>query len=308
MATSRRTSHGPAGFTLVELLVVITIIALLVALLLPAVHAAREAARRMQCGNNLKQIGLALHGYHGTHQVFPPGGMSANELSFLVMLLPYLDQQPLYDKFNFNASSYMAAGKIDLSLQRLSVLLCPSCVQVRSNIAAVTPTNYTEHWPATASGPITYTTHYVGVMGPKGTNPTGGAPYRVDMTTGYGGSAMQGVLYKDSGVSLDDIPDGTSNTFAVGEISWDDYVKFRTWVRGSSFGGTSMGCAKNVMDSINAGLAYGNYNDGAFGSNHPGGAHFLFCDGGVQLVAEGIDHAVYLASASRNGAEAKAFP
>ena len=109
VANRSRSSSGRRrrGFTLVELLVVIAIIGILIALLLPAVQAAREAARRMQCSNNLKQIGLALHNYHTTNKAFPPGAFwvcPEGELwrgSILIRLLPYIEQQPLYDQFDF---------------------------------------------------------------------------------------------------------------------------------------------------------------------------------------------------------------
>ncbi|HTN76050.1 MAG TPA: DUF1559 domain-containing protein [Pirellulaceae bacterium] len=99
-------ARAARGFTLVELLVVIAIIGVLVALLLPAVQSAREAARRMQCGNNLKQLGLALHTYHDVHQTFPPGAFwygasTENRGSILIQLLPYIEQQNLYNTFDF---------------------------------------------------------------------------------------------------------------------------------------------------------------------------------------------------------------
>src|SRR2546425_2372083 len=99
MSALVRPIRAGRGFTLIELLVVISIIAVLISLLLPAVQAAREAARRIQCTNNLKQIGIAMHGYHGSVAVFPQGVGEAgwNHWSATVMLLPYLEQSPLYN-------------------------------------------------------------------------------------------------------------------------------------------------------------------------------------------------------------------
>ena len=130
------------GFTLIELLVVIAIIAVLIALLLPAVQAAREAARRVQCVNNLKQIGLGLHNYHQTNDCFPGGfypAWNATSQMFVIngdfsphaRLLPYAEQQPLYNAANFNLACYNdqygAAVNSTVTSKRLSVFLCPSC-------------------------------------------------------------------------------------------------------------------------------------------------------------------------------------
>src|SRR5687768_241506 len=94
-----------SGFTLVELLVVVAIIGILIALLLPAVQAAREAARRTQCNNNLKQIGLALHGYHDTYKLLPAGSYDNNELSWHVYVLPYLERAELFEQFDLDTNS-----------------------------------------------------------------------------------------------------------------------------------------------------------------------------------------------------------
>ncbi|MDZ7619365.1 MAG: DUF1559 domain-containing protein [Patescibacteria group bacterium] len=305
----RQTPETRHGFTLVELLVVIAIIGILIALLLPAVQAAREAARRMQCANNMKQIGLALHNYHTAHRSFPPGGLAANELSFLVFLLPFMEQVPLYDQFNFNAGRYVlsgatANGRAEHGQVAVPAYLCPSCPDLYSNLSA-DGSNYSERTPDNASGKDPYTTHYYGVMGPVGTNPATGAAYTViERAHSWGGQAQQGVLYKNSRVRFADITDGTSNTFAVGEMSWTGSKKLRSWIRGSSSGDAmAEGSCKNAAQPINGGTLYTPFNDAGFGSQHPGGTQFLLVDGSTHFVSETIDYNIYLATASRNGGE-----
>ena len=295
------------GFTLVELLVVITIIGILIALLLPAVQAAREAARRMHCSNNLKQTGLALHNYHAALGSFPPGGMSDNGIGWLPLILPYLEQQQLHARFDFGAGDWVSAGKNEQALNQVSAFLCPSC-KVEVSILS-TYNNFLEQ----VNGQDPYTTHYYGIMGPKGINLVTGAAYGHDDSGYHGGHATQGILHKNSAVKIRDVTDGTSNTFAVGEISWNDYPEYRTWMRGATLTGTdgipgtAMGTAKNLATAINSGVPpY--WNDAGFGSEHPGGAHFLMCDGAVKFVSENVDFDAYLATASRDGGELKIVP
>src|SRR5690349_14305662 len=125
-SSSKSSSVVRGGFTLVELLVVIAIIGVLVALLLPAVQSAREAARRMQCSNNLKPLSLALHNYESALKTFPPAGIDSNQMSWTVLLLPYFEQQALYDQFNFNKGAWNAFNRITLVQgARIKALICP---------------------------------------------------------------------------------------------------------------------------------------------------------------------------------------
>ena len=296
------------GFTLVELLVVIAIIGILIALLLPAVQAAREAARRSQCSNNLKQLSLALHNYHDTFKTFPPAGITINQLSWHVFILPFIEQGSLHDQFSFAQGSFRDADKQEHGLNRIDGFLCPSC-----------PGEYTGWKHANAqvpagSGNEPYTTHYHGVMGPRGTNPYTGDAYRVlaQNIGSYGGYAQQGALTFPAPARFRDFLDGTSNTYAIGETSWETPTQknttWRNWIFGANgpFDTTETnrafpGC-KNVFYPINTYIVT-TFNNTSFGSNHPGGCQFAISDGSVRFVSETIENSLYLATASRDGGE-----
>ncbi len=293
------------GFTLIELLVVIAIIAVLIGLLLPAVQKVRDAAARAQCQNNLKQIGLSLHNYHDANGRFPAGAGVANGLSWRVFVLPYVEQDALFRKFDLGAGAWNGGpnkegpNKMVHALNRIPVYNCPSV-----------PDYFAANGSSTlADGRRTYTSDYHGVAGPKGTNPSSGQPYLVDPNpSGQGGFALQGVLGKDSKAQFGNLADGSSNTLVVGEVSvlWNGDILASDgadWVRGVGLTNGMAGC-RNVQNAINTPYN-GTYNDISFGSRHTGGAQFVMGDGSVRFVLDTVDLVVYKSTASMDGGESQ---
>lgn len=278
------------GFTLVELLVVIAIIGVLIALLLPAVQQAREAARRMSCTNQLKQLGLALHNYHDTHGAFPYGSWgAASYVGWHVSILPFLEQQALYDQFD-TTKAYNVSPNDVLRETRVDAYMCPSAVREMSEAESEF-----------------YTMHYLGVMGPVGTNPqTSGIEYPHNSGSGsYGGFALSGMWAHGEVRRIRDVTDGTSNTLFVAEKSWSfpngSDSKFREWTRGGRKNEFMIPC-KNIEFSINSNEV-SRFNSISFGSNHPGGCMFTQGDASVRFLSETIDYNTYLSMASMNGGE-----
>ena len=200
------------GFTLVELLVVIAIIGTLIGLLLPAVQAAREAARMSACGNNLKQIGLALHSFVTAQQKLPLGsnilGTDQNDYghNYLVYILPYMEEQSLYGSFDLKKKYEDVANRNDTLSAAVAGFLCPSSQQRKSlsddlNLGTTARAN---------------TSHYVGIMGPY----DAGSVYTVDKTTTqFGSIAEQGTLLRGEQIGFKQVTDGLSKTLIVGEMS-----------------------------------------------------------------------------------------
>jgi prepilin-type N-terminal cleavage/methylation domain-containing protein/prepilin-type processing-associated H-X9-DG protein len=281
------------GFTLIELLVVIAIIAVLIALLLPAVQQAREAARRSQCKNNLKQLGLGLQNYHDMAKLFPPGyvsnrpgipgntswcrtnvGGSTQYANWIVLMLPYLDQAPLAKKFNYNVpfqdTSNQMAPPNDAYIIFLPVLACPS------NVLAQTPSTGNQ-----------YRSSYFGVQG-GGAVPdcgnTGCSP------ANERAHWVSGILWAGSSISTRDIKDGTSHVFIVGETryataSWGASAKQDTCTFPINIAGT--------QDPINLFSGPGIHSTRGFSSDHAGGCHFSMADGSVRFVSQNMDLAAY---------------
>jgi prepilin-type N-terminal cleavage/methylation domain-containing protein/prepilin-type processing-associated H-X9-DG protein len=277
------------GFTLIELLVVIAIIAVLVALLVPAVQKARESAARAQCQNNLKQIGIALHGFHNAYRHFPSGlmvpvGSSASGAiqpsscprcsqppfpnkwgSWLAWILPYMDQGQLFGQININAREYTYCGSPT----------APGAAIVPSYIC---PSDWVPQMV------IQYGAYYFGVNSYFGNAGTKAWPVSV--------ASLNGVLYYNSSVRIGDITDGTSNTMLAGErYSQDpnvpeiDLADWRGWAwTNYNSGGDHLGDTSNPLNSPGSAIGI-DARKCNFGSGHVNGANFLFCDGSVRFLS-----------------------
>ncbi len=353
--------HSRRGFTLVELLVVIAIIGILVAMLLPAVQAAREAARRMSCGNNLKQIGLALHNYHDTYKTFPtirggqlvrggtqnfgpgvndrfypgcPAWFNSAGWSWRALILPYMEQKPLYDSINFSVilDTNCYAGGVNrystvpnAQFMRIPAFECPSEPQTQvprgGNFDA--PTNYPGIWGSVAN-PFEPTSRSVrwGIF----SNPNS-APCK-----------MAAIL------------DGTANTVMVGEVFrgvpyWRTTggshtgQRCRRWIAETGFCGAdtsyppntyklskaqclaqkvpTTGPTDNSQNSVSPFCPtrnccpdlvrwVDNHNNGNSGrrpisSSHPGGAQTAYADGSVHFIPDSVDTIIWRATGTRGG-------
>jgi prepilin-type N-terminal cleavage/methylation domain-containing protein/prepilin-type processing-associated H-X9-DG protein len=304
------------AFTLIELLVVIAIIAILIALLLPAVQQAREAARRTQCKNNLKQFGLALHNYLDVHGRFPIGhqfrgmwdgttdtasaaGDGGTGFTWGTYVLPFMDQAPLYNQFNFNVPISNTAIPASVNNAKLAGTVRP---MIRGPSDTAPPTDNQ------------------GAAGKPGTiRPAAVASYKA-CSGSYNGNQggwpnnnqdrRNGLFYRDSNIQLRDIVDGTSNQIAMGEVCYIQTTNCRYYgavdpdlayaIDGTGNSAQSNRFMATTQDAMNLPVidtpSPGNSaerND-AYSSQHEGGAQFLLADGSVRFISENIQHTTHL--------------
>ena len=313
------------AFTLIELLVVIAIIAVLISVLLPAVQSAREAARRIQCVNNLKQIGLTVHGFHDTNNQFPsslrPSGLTtAPRIAGVLRLLPFMDQKPLYDNYNLQLT-WGDVSNSTLARTRLSVFICPSSpadVTRLDGIPEISP------WTPTAAAIIDYSP--IANIDPR--------LYTAGLLAQAGSG--NGILEKNATVTMARVSDGLSNTILFAESAGRPFKYFKGgklrnsnlsasringggWARpasdisfkGSSADGSSVigQCPLNCTNGDDiAAAAFPNPIYNTEGTSevyafHPGGAGILLGDGSVRFVKESINLKIFAALITRDGGE-----
>jgi len=315
-------SKGDRGFTLVELLVVIAIIGILIALLLPAIQAAREAARRTQCSNNERQIGLALLSYLDAKKTFPPGQQQGCykcvPWAWSALILPFMEESALYARFVLpNQPDHIPNALADLSGPTQTVLatfLCPSTSRLnfsRGDNSRINDFNHNGRWdPGEGLG----VTDYAGVRGPDATsiNPTTTQSYNVDrgiLLALPNTSTTPGVLVA-AVIAPRQITDGMSKTMVVVEVSGRGYDTSRSQLRGTWANGYNVLAVTGGTSNINAdpsltwGDVGGTYEGNLILCDHPGGTNALFCDDSVHFLSDATDKTIVTALASRDGGEA----
>jgi prepilin-type N-terminal cleavage/methylation domain-containing protein/prepilin-type processing-associated H-X9-DG protein len=294
------------AFTLIELLVVIAIIAVLIGLLLPAVQKVREAAARMSCSNNFKQLGLAAHSYHDAQGALPVNGpgqtysMSGPNWSWLAHILPYIEQDALYKQLNIPTANLGSQAGLATTIKTFQ---CPSDEATR---------------PRTDTADIGGTVGQTNYKGVCGSNWAWGS-YNIGGSNGGNGlDAGNGIFYRTDGapttgghgpLKITSITDGTSNTFMTGE-EIPSMNRWAAWPYNNAATGT---CAIPLNSAMRSGQpGFQNSADWpnvySFRSRHTGGANFGMADGSVKFIAEGIDLTTYRNLATYAGGEVASLP
>lgn len=307
-----RSSKQSKGFTLVELLVVIAIIGILVGLLLPAVQAAREAARRMQCSNNLKQLALATHNYHDAHRSFPSGYIRTSGgagWGWGALALPFIEQEAMFQRLQVtraNLDTILQLPPPDIAQLMqipISIFRCPSDAGAEGNILPLSPQGRNAYNPGGIQAAVANYKGSAGVLSPQ-------------FRPGNSGQAIprdsRGIFVGNGKIRIADVIDGTSNTIAIGEAdtlirrsgSWVGIRSGNTMAHSSVYFVVSWAGARlnqphgaPFPNSGNSGSPDSNpgqntppgSNQG-FGSLHSGGANFAYSDGSVTFISQDIEH------------------
>jgi len=309
-------SRSRRAFTLIELLVVIAIIGILIGLLLPAVQKVREAANRVSCQNNLKQIGLALHNFHDVNKHLPgnirPSATNTVRVRWVTFLLPYFEQGNIYSAYHFD-KNWSDPLNLPLTSQPLKIFQCPSSQDP----------DRPDFLPENPTVGIVATGDYSGIYG-------------VDpelVTLGLVDEAGEGAISKTRKLRFADFPDGLSNTIHVTESSgkpnlwqgrhqvgeaptpmvngggWSRTGSEISWLRGSSADGTvfpgplAINASNGQQVTVYPDPFYGVDGTGAVYGFHPGGVNTLFVDGSVHFISEAVDIRSFAALVTRAGGE-----
>ena len=305
-------NKGKGGFTLVELLVVIAIIGILIGMLLPAVQAVREAARRMTCGNQMKQQSLAMLNYESAHMHFPPGvktsevasdKLESSGFGFGLFILPFMEQQAIYDQ----------VGLVSADFQNIEVPRDSNDVNPTAIFNTIIPSYVCPACPMDSLNSIRpeggAKSNYVGVLGPAldwgDWGETSASPQL--------GDSLPGILYLDSETTMGAIADGTSNTFVVGErdgaqISLDDDQLRSATVWFGNYKASWVNChlaptSAEPRWTLNGAIADNTTRWVNFSSSHTGGANFGRADGSIIFVPDTVDGFAFEAMGTKAGGE-----
>lgn len=291
--------RGKSGFTLVELLVVIAIIGVLVALLLPAVQAAREAARRTQCGNHLKQLGLGGQNFHDVRLFLPPSRLgnnpnnaNVNWVTWAVIIMPYIEQKNLYEKWDLRLG--YEAHAVTVTKNAVPIYFCPSRRMPTQAWSNDTPTGGLSDFAACSGRGNNDGVNVNGVINAEANGAMIGARWVID-------SAGNTLLDWQGLIRLTEITDGTSNTFLIGEkqvrrdTKWGTKEDRSVYTSGNGnnyrrFGGIDAdGVTQYKLDDWNFNDIAQGIDNRSFGSLHPGIVQFVLCDGSVRAIRKGLD-------------------